>query len=271
MNTPEDTRKTKPNTQHDSGQVGATPVDEARLVARDHTLWAIFADISQGLQLSSASIKAAVSSLLDTNIIWDRSAQHEFMQNIDQSIDRISSLMAVMTLAMKAESGQLELILEPCNVQEIIFRVVDAIDKRQTETSFALDLPTTGRPAFIDYDYMRIALTILLEALLSVGRNSPETIAIQAEEKAPNWHVTVKGTFTESAIDLLNWLESPLTLPMPPARRLPSEEILKAFTAYRLLELQHISLLRVIHDSLSPALTLVIPLVGEKWPPAAYS
>lgn len=267
MTTPTDKRQDEPAVQPQSGP--ALPIESPR--PADNALWGIFADISQGLQVSSAAIKAAVSSLLDTNIIWDRSAQYEFMQNIDQSIDRVASLMAVMTLAMKAESGRLEPALEPSNVQEIIFRVVDAVGKSQSGTSFELDLPATGRPAYVDYDYLRIALTILLEALLSAGRNVPAAVAIRAEEQTASWRVTISGPFKEPAIDLLAWLDSPLTQPLPPARRLPSEVILKAFTAYRLLEQQHISLQSAIQNSPSPALTLTIPIAGDKWTSAASS
>jgi hypothetical protein len=245
----------------------ASPTGEPLPEMSPAALWTIFADISQSLQVSSAAIKAAVSSLLDTSIIWDRSAQHEFMQNIDHSIDRVSSLMAVMTLAMKAESGQLAFVLEPSSVQEIIARAVDSLGKEHADTTFRLALSAAGIAALVDYDYLRIALKLLLEALLTADRKPPAAIVIQAEETKTNeWHIRLAGDFGDGGQDLIAWLASPLTRRMPPARRLQPEVILKAFTAFRLLQQQDISLLIAEADEQHPpTLTLTIPPAGEKW------
>ncbi len=265
MDTPTHNPTENQASDSDRHETGTSSVGGGELKSREDALWSIFADISQGLQVSSASIKAAISSLLDTNIIWDRSAQHEFMESIDRSIDRVSDLMVIMTLAMKAESGRLEPILEPSSIQEIVARVIDTLGNDQTETTFELALPGNGRPAYVDYDYLRIALKNLLEAIMSADRKSPDKISIKAEETPAFWNLHITGPFTGLAIDLLVWLQSPLSIPLPPARRLHSEVILKAFTAYRLLEQQHITLLSFPQASASPSLTLVIPSPGEKW------
>ena len=91
------------------------------------TLWALFADISQSLQVSSASIKAATSSLLDGTIIWNQSTQYEFVQSIDKTIDHVSSVSVAMTLAMKLAGDNLTFILEPNSILEILSRVADAL------------------------------------------------------------------------------------------------------------------------------------------------
>lgn len=247
------------------------PVRLPQQDTRETALWAIFADISQGLQVSSASVKAAISSLLDTSIIWGRSAQYEFMQNIDKSIDHVSALMAIMTLAMKAESGRLELAPEPSSIQEIITRVTDSLGKEQPDASFQLVLSDAVKPAYVDYDYLRIALKILLEALISAGRKAPTLIAVRAEETSTDWRIEIAGDFTGATLDLIAWLRAPLATPLPASRRIQSEVILKAFTAYRLLELQRIHLLSSPEDASGPAITLIIPHSGETWTSAAYS
>lgn len=233
-------------------------------------VWAMFADISQSLQVSSASIKAAISSLLDTSIIWDRSAQHEFMQSIDQSIDRISTLMVVMTLAMKAQSGLLELVLEPSSVQEILSRVTDAIGKERTGASIILSLPSQGKPTLIDYDYLRIALKILLDALISADRTRPDVIHIRAEESLSEWRIEVDGSFTGASTELISWL-SASTQSLPLSQAIQSEVMLKAFTAVQLLKQQNIKLLSPEDASPPTSFTLVIPFTGERWTSAARS
>lgn len=235
-----------------------------------NAVWIMFAEISQGLQVSSASIKAAISSLLDTSIIWDRSAQHEFMQSIDQSIDHISTLMVVMTLAMKSQSGVLELVLEPSSVQEILFRVTDAIGKERTGVSIILSLPSQGKPALLDYDYLRIALKILLEALISADRIPPDVIHIRAEESLTDWRIEVEGGFTGAATELIAWLNaSNQARPLP--KGIKSEVMLKAFTAVRLLKQLNIKLLGPDVTAAPTSFTLVIPFTGERWTSAARS
>ena len=44
-------------------------LDEANVL--NQAMWSLLVDISKRLQLSSAAIKAAVSSLLDYDIFWD--------------------------------------------------------------------------------------------------------------------------------------------------------------------------------------------------------
>jgi hypothetical protein len=110
-------------------------------------LWTLFADICQRLQVSSASIKAATSSLVDNSIIWDQSAQHEFVQSIDKTIDHISSISVVMTLAMKSANGRLTLILEPSSIQEILSRLANVLTRDMPKLSVTLDLPVGGKAA----------------------------------------------------------------------------------------------------------------------------
>ncbi len=75
----------------------------AELNARNQTLQTLLVEISRKLQISSASIKAAVSSMLALDFFWDESTQHEFLETIDNSVDQISSLIRLVTLAFRSE------------------------------------------------------------------------------------------------------------------------------------------------------------------------
>ena len=239
----------------------------------------LVADVSQRLQVTSASIKAAISSLLDNSIIWDRSAQREFMQTIDESIDQVSGVMAAMSLAMQSESGVLRFSPEPSSIPEILFRVADGLQKDTPGVAVELALPGEGKPALVDYDYLRIALKMLLEALIAAGGPSsgraaphrgrpagspPLVLRIRAEQTAAHWQIHVSGEFAAAAGEMVAWLAAAPDHLLPPANGINPETRLKAFAAAHLLRQQRIRLMA--DESSGPAaFTLEIPYKGERW------
>ena len=231
--------------------------------AADSDLWAMMADIGQRLQMSSASIKAAITSLLDTTIIWDRSAQHEFMVSINQSVDRSIPLIVAMTLAMKSEGGTLGWVIEQSSIQEILARVADNLAREGLVVPITLSLPDEGKPALVDYDYLRIALRMLLEALLSANMAPLDNLRLSAVEDISQWRVHVEGDFSGQASQLIAWLGAE-----PEKRRrfpsgINSEIMLKAFTAIRLLNQQKIELVTPAGIPMPTSFTLVIPATGN--------
>lgn len=223
-------------------------------------LWTLFADICQRLQVSSASIKAATSSLVDNSIIWDQSAQHEFVQSIDKTIDHISSISVAMTLAMKSANGRLVLILEPSSIQEILSRVANSLTSDIPKLSVTLDLPVGGKAALVDYDYLRIALRLLLEALINSSSVPLEHLHIRALE-SEQWQICFEGGFAGAATDLIARLSI-----VPPqallAEGIQPEAMLKAYTASHILQQQHI-VFSIVETATSPgAFKLSIPFAG---------
>lgn len=228
----------------------------------DPQVWRMLADISQSLQVSSASIKAAITSLLDTTIIWDRSAQHEFMVSINQSIDRSFPLIVALTLAMKSEGGSLEWVIEPCSLQEIVARVTDNLVRDNAGAAISLALPADGKPILVDYDYLRIALKLLLEALVSIQGAVPNAMRISTIEDETHWRVIIEGDFERQATELIVWLSS-VSAHLPPfPREIHSEIMLKAFTAIRMLNHQGIDLIAPSEAASLTSFVLVIPSVG---------
>jgi hypothetical protein len=240
--------------------------------AGDADIWSLFAEMSQRLQVSSASIKAAITSLLDSSIIWDRSVQREFMQSIDKSIDHISSMMVVMTLALQSESGILRFGLEPSSIPEILFRVVDSLEKSVPGLAVTLSLPGGDKLALVDYDYLRIALKLLFEALLGAGGAPAGALKIRAEQTALEWQIHVEGDFTGAAATLIAWLsDSNGRVTLPPAGGVLAEARLKAFTAARLLHEQQVAISLAEGAATPTAFMLRIPHSRERWKSVASS
>jgi K+-sensing histidine kinase KdpD len=231
--------------------------------ASEAAIWKMLAETSQSLQMLSASIKAAVSSLLDNTIIWDRTAQHDFMVSINESIDRSFPLIVAMTLAMKSKGGTLEWIIEPCSIQEIISRVVDTLEREGVEATIALSLPVGGKPVLVDYDYLRIALKMLIEALLSATATGPISLQISAIEEPAHWQIHVAGEFTDRAAELIHWLGSTREEAASFPKGIQSEIMVRAFTAIQILNQQDIAFAARPETSSPVSFTLVIPSFSQ--------
>lgn len=231
--------------------------------AAERDFWTMMADVSQSLQMSSASIKAAITSLLDNTIIWDRSVQHEFMVSINESIDRSFPLIAAMTLAMKSEGGALDWVIERCSIQEILSRVVDALKRDGVETPITLSLPDEGKPVLVDYDYLRIALKMLLDALFNANGARPIALHIRAEEDVSHWRVYFEGRFSRQAAELIAWLAADSEQRRSFPGGIHSEIMLKAFTASRMLNQQQIELSVPAEIPAATSFMLIIPSIGN--------
>ena len=240
------------------------PEDNTHAMKNDErVMWNLVSEISQGLQMSFASIKAAVSSLLDGDIFWDQAAQHEFMQTIDKSVDDSSSLTAVMTLAMRCESQTLIVHREPNSLQEILSQARDLVQKDIPDAIIDLSLPAETRPAFVDFEYLRMALRLLMDVLLNTNVNSCVPMSIRMLEKATEWQLVVETDFTDQTNDVVNWLcfHAPERLLLPVNLR--SEIKMKTLVSYQLLTLQTIKLTTSSAVEQATSLVLYVPYVTE--------
>lgn len=208
----------------------------------DAVMWGLVSDISQSMQISFASIKAATSSLLGGDIFWDQATQHEFMQTVDHSVDGLSDLTAVMTMAMRSQGRALSLRREPNSLQEILSRAKDEVQKHMPGADVALTLPAEARLALVDYECLLMALRLLTEVLISTREQRRAPLAVQLQEDARGWQIVFTGGFSGFAADIVNWFcyGAPEGASLP--ANLRAETKLKALTAHRLLALHAIDM-----------------------------
>lgn len=134
----------------------------------DQALWSLFVLISRKLQVSSASIKASVSSLLDYNIFWDGSSQHEFLESINTSTNQITKLITLVSLASRAQAGSLTLKPEPQMLQEIVSVAVDQMKKAGASFDPKVNLSSSNKTVLVDYEYFLLALKLMFEILIDM-------------------------------------------------------------------------------------------------------
>jgi K+-sensing histidine kinase KdpD len=217
----------------------------------------LLAEISQRLQVSSTSIKAAVSSLLDYDIFWDGSTQHEFLETIDESVEQGASLIVLMTLAFRSEASTLEMKPEPHALQEILSTVVDTVSLKMSGVQLIADFPPEGRPVFVDYRYLAVALRLLLEVLVEPEMvSSPiDLVAVDAQD---SWFLDIE-VIPEAMGEAISYIRQDQFEELVTANKFSPENLLKLFTASRILRLQNIQL-DIYEDEAGKArLRLTIP------------
>jgi hypothetical protein len=224
--------------------------------AIDQLLWSLLVQLSRKLQVSSASIKAGVSSLLDYNIFWDGSTQHEFLQSVNDSSDQVSRMVTLLSLVSRVKAGSLEMKAEPQMLQEIVSIVREQIRKGSHGLAIEITLPHSGKPVLVDYEYLMLGLRFLFE-VLSSGLSEPETVRIFAFESELGWNMDIVGRvpvikpFTllvrEKIIKLLN------------TSMLNAENRLKLYMIYRIFLQMNITVQYIEYSDHKAGLRLHVP------------
>ncbi len=227
---------------------------------RQQVLWTLLITVGQRLQSSSTSIKAAVSSLLDYNIFWDGSTQHEFLETINSSVDQGASLTTLMTLAFRAEAGGLEMKPEPHILQEILSGVADMLYVKAPECPLQMDFPTEGQPVWIDYEYLAISLRLLFDVLLESKRTALP-LRLLAVECQDGWRVTIDVS-QESIATMIKHLRQNQFADVAVANGVSPENTLKLFTALEICHLQGIRLDVHTDEEGKAGLSLTIPVAA---------
>ncbi len=219
-------------------------------------MWELLILLASQLQLSSTSIKMAVSSLLDYDIFWDPSTSHEFLQVIDTSTDRTADLVVLLTLAFRSQAKSLAIRSEPHVLQEILETLKSSVAKRNFESRLTVDYPPDGRPASADYQYLIVGLRFLFEVVISESKGL-EQVAMQASQSSDYWQLWIGGADAAAVEIVKHFFKYPNGFKEYVGRLLP-ENTLKLIVACRILRLQKIGLIEAPGEQVN-SLSLSIP------------
>lgn len=210
----------------------------SKIKANQNYIWNLFSETARGLQLSSTSIKMAVSSLLSHEIFWDPSNQHEFLTTINDSTNKITQLVSLMTLAFRAQAGTLELNLEPQVLQEILAIIQKKTMVRFPGLSINLSMSSSEKTVNIDFDYSIMAVMYLIDFMHQSPKQQP--IQIKADERGGLWFVDILG-FKPTAIKQIHRMHTCLTQKLAYDQKVTKpESILGLHLACQILHIQQI-------------------------------
>lgn len=231
------------------------------LKAIHQNVWLLLVVISRRLQISSASVKAAVTSLLNHDIFWDISTQHEFLQTIENSTDNLSDLAMLVSLVSRLQVDKIHLRLEPQTLQEILSKLEDDLSQRIETLKLDIEFPREGDSVLVDYEYLMIALRLLFESMAET-QGLPITVRVVVEEKAEYWQLEILDITPEVHKVICN-LSSSLTEEFIKAEQISAERTLMIYTAFKIFDLQKIQLQACQDKKGSAVLQLTIPFAGK--------
>ena len=234
-------------------QADPTPAEG---LAVDQAMWSLLVQLSRKLQVSSASIKAGVSSLLDYNIFWDGSTQHEFLDSIDASTDQISRLIMLVSLVSRAQAGSLEIKAEPQMLQEIVSMVREQFQKESTGLSLEITLPQAGRPVLVDYEYLMLALRFIFEVLADFNLE-PKTLNVFAFESEQGWKLDIVSP--RSIMELFALMVKERIVELLNSNTISPENRLKLYIVYRIFLHMKILVELVEYSDHKAGLRLIVP------------
>jgi K+-sensing histidine kinase KdpD len=227
-----------------------------QLSAKDKFLWKTMVDTSQRLQVTTSSIKAAVTSLLMYDIFWDEANQHEFLATINTSVDQVSELVKLIVLSSRIQAGELDLKCEPHLLQEILSVLRIEISKRYPNLLGNVNFPVDGKLVKVDYEYFKFAL----EMLLSLFNIKPDgkKIIIDVEEKTDCWLVKLKGV-DPIITKMIHLVTQCVTKPQT-SKKMSAENILQLHIVCEIMQFQKI---KIEVSEKFEVITLVVPSYGE--------
>ena len=208
--------------------------------AKNRALWLLLEEITDRMQISSAGIKAAVTSLLDYDIVWDGTTEHDFLEITNNNVDIVSREIMLITLASKIETKQLELVPEPNSIEEIISNVVDILANQYPDYQMEVDITANEKPVFVDYDYVVMALLFLLEFIAEMNSEA-EAFHIGASEVGSDSVIQISGV-NHKVRGLISSLEDDLTEGLIWKNSLKSTDKLKLFVLGNLFIAQNVEI-----------------------------
>lgn len=196
--------------------------------------------VSRKLLTSTASIKAAISSLLYDDILWDPINQHEFLEIIDESTDQLSDLLTLVLLTLRAEANLIILHPEPYLVEEILGKVKQQISTQIPLMDLKLTIPENHVTIYTDFDYLVLMVNFILQ-VINVGSEQKE-VHLETKESDDHFYFTFCG-LEENAFECLRGVLGP-----HPDRedkcyghKLSSEMLLKVQLVRHLMKMQKIN------------------------------
>ena len=132
---------------------------------------AMFSSVTHDLRTPLASIKAGVTSLLDSAVRHDPTQERELLTTILEETDRLNRLVGNLLDLARIRAGALTPTRQPGAMDEIVEAVLARMRPRLADHVVTADLPATLPDVSVDPVQLDQVLTNLLE---NAGRHAPK-------------------------------------------------------------------------------------------------
>jgi len=142
---------------------------------------ALLAAVGHDLRTPLATIKAAATSLLERDVEWSPTQTRDFLQTIDEEVDRLNSLVGNLLDMSRLQTGALRLNIRPVGLDEVVPAALASLSLPSAQLT--IDVPETlprvqADPALLE----RAVANIISNAISHSGEGGP--VRIEAGEVA---------------------------------------------------------------------------------------
>ena len=112
-----------------------------QLAETDRVRSALLAAVGHDLRTPIAGIKTAVSGLRQADVTWQPEEEDELLETIEESADRLASLVDNLLAMSRIQAGALSVQLQPVSIDEVVSRALISLKATAVELDIPEDLP----------------------------------------------------------------------------------------------------------------------------------
>jgi two-component system sensor histidine kinase KdpD len=139
---------------------------------------ALLRAVSHDLRTPLASIKAAVTSLLQRDVTWSGEATAEFLETIDEEADRLNRLVGNLLDMSRLEAGALSVRTRPVGLEEVVAAALTSLPDRGR--GVVVDVPPTLPAVVVDPALLERAVANLVA---NAAAHSPPGRGVRVEAR----------------------------------------------------------------------------------------
>jgi K+-sensing histidine kinase KdpD len=144
------------------------------LEAADRMSTTLLAGVGHDLRTPLASIKAAVSSLRQHDVVWTATETAELLATIESGTDRLQRLVGSLLDASRLQAGAVNTAVERVRLEEVVGQAL--LDLGSLD-AVVLDIPEDLPDVLADVGLAERVLTNVLENALRHGRGAPVIVS----------------------------------------------------------------------------------------------
>lgn len=171
-----------------AAESAAASSEAAALDRANELRTALLSAVSHDLRTPLASIKASVSSLRTTDVVWSADATAEFLAAIEDDTDRLNQLVGNLLDMSRLQSGAFELTRQPIALEEVVANAIRSLGT--TASGVVTDVPEDLPLALVDPGLLERALANLIANAIHWSPPSPP-VRVEARMSAPDLEITI--------------------------------------------------------------------------------
>ncbi|MET0764150.1 MAG: ATP-binding protein [Blastococcus sp.] len=161
------------------GRLSAQAAEADRLAAGNSMRTALLAAVSHDLRTPLAGIKAAVSALRADDIDLDEGDRAELAATIDESADRLTSLVENLLDMSRLQAGAVSPVLSPSDAPAVVMQALSGLDAAE-RARVSLDWPDDLPPVLADPGLLERVVANLVSNAVRHAPTGPVTVTVDA-------------------------------------------------------------------------------------------